>query len=184
MQKKKRDEIVSEMRERLFANRDGRLLPSQWIDLAIQPLVTILILTMFAIPVFGRQIAGLFEEWLLVVVPLMLLLFFVPVVIRAFRYARAPIHFARFYGTNWSGEWWTFWRPIEFHTADEQPVRFVQRLAPRPFLARDREYLVYYLDDPRGKVLLSCAPADHEDADLWLPSKAFEARFAQRGGHL
>ena len=38
-----------------------------------------------------------------------------------------------------------------------------------PAAQNQREYLVYFLDEPQGKVLLSIAPADHEDAELWLP---------------
>ena len=55
-----------------------------------------------------------------------------------------------------------------------------RKLAPRLPLVIDAEYLIYFLDEPDGKVLLSVAPADHEDAEAWLPTKGFEARHHRR----
>jgi hypothetical protein len=46
----------------------------------------------------------------------------------------------------------------------------------------DREYLVYYLDQPDGRILLSLAPSDHEDAATFAPSDSFRRRFARRDG--
>ena len=107
-------------------------------------------------------------------------LLFLPVILRAYRYARAPIHFARLYaGVQ---PWFGWGRPQVFHTDTDEAVTFPQRLAPRLPLKINREYLVYFLDEPRGKVLLSIAPADHEDAELWLPSRQFEARYGRRTG--
>jgi hypothetical protein len=77
---------------------------------------------------------------------------------------------------------WGFRKPQIFYTKDDELVRFRQRLAPRLPLKIDAEYLVYYLDEPQGKVLLSLAPADHEDADHWLPTKGFAIRHERRAG--
>lgn len=182
MQKPKRDNVAHEMRERLFANRNGRLLPAQWIDLVIEPLVTALILVMVALPVFGARFVALFRASWWILLPTIIVLIAVPAIMRAYRYARAPIQFAHLYGTERAGRRWAFWRPLEFQSAGEEIVRFTKRLSPRPVLQQDREYLIYYLEDARGKVLLSCAPADHQDAELWQPSKQFGDRLSHRRG--
>ncbi len=181
MEKRKRDPVVPEMRERLLANRDGRITPGQWLDLIIQPLLILGVLIAAALAVFGKGMMVMFVEVWWIVVPVIFLLVIVPVSFRAYRYARAPVHFARLYaGVQ---PWWGFWKPTIFYTAADEPVRFPRRLAPRLPMRINGEYLVYFLEEPQGKVLLSAAPADHEDAELWLPTRNFEVRRARRSGH-
>ena len=179
MAKRKRDAVVPEMRERLLANRDGRLHVGQWIDLIVQPLLVLALLTGAGFLVFGTRMLILFERAWWVLLPAVLLLVLFPVTVRAYRYARAPIHFARLYaGVQTLGGW----RSQVFYTAGDEQVVFPRRLAPRLPLKIEREYLVYFLDEPNGKVLLSIAPADHEDADLWQPTKTFDVRYTRRTG--
>ena len=65
--KRKRDEVVPEMRERLLANRNGRLTTSQWLDLIVQPLLILLLLSGVAMVVFGEMmLAVLADTWWLV----------------------------------------------------------------------------------------------------------------------
>lgn len=182
MAKRKRDPVGPEMRQRLLANREGRMTSGQWLDLIAQPLIPLAVLLALSFVVFGRYMFTIAVDFWWVGVPLIVLLVFVPLILRAYRYARAPIQFARLYaGVQ---PWWGLrWRkPQVFYTAGDQPVKFPQRLAPRLPLRLDGEYLVYYLAEPQGNVLLSAAPADHEDADLWLPTRQFEARYERRTG--
>ncbi|MCC6804493.1 MAG: hypothetical protein IT319_16535 [Anaerolineae bacterium] len=179
MEKPKRDPVVPAMRERLLANRDGRLTPEQWGDLIAQPLVVLILLGGMGLAAFGPRLVALLRFWW-IIVPLILLLVIGPVILRAFRYARAPVHFARLYA---GVQAWGFRKPQVFYTVDDEPVAFQKRLAPKLPLRIDGEYLIYYLDEPQGKVLLSLAPADHEDAEHWLPTKGFAIRHERRSGH-
>lgn len=179
--KVKRDEVASEMQKRLYANRDGRLLPAQWLDLATEPLVVVLLLTTPALILLGPRMGAILARTWWLALLLIVVLYIVPVVLRAIRYARAPVHFATLYGGT-RLQTWRFWKTPDFHMTDGTPVRFKSRLAPQMPVSRDRQYIVYYLDDPGGKVLLSYAPADHENIALWMPNKHFDARFARRTG--
>ena len=177
MEKPKRDPVTAEMRERLMANRDGRLTPAQWGELIVQPLVVLVLLSGFALAAFGPRLLPLLRVWWLVL-PVLLIGVLTPALLRAYRYARAPIHFIRLAAgvQPWRG----LRKPMVFYNDADEEVKFPQRLAPRLPLVIDAEYIIYYLDEPQGKVLLSAAPADHEDADAWLPTKGFEARQQRR----
>ena len=165
------------MRERLLANRDGRMTPSQWGEMIIQPLVVMILLGGMALAAFGPRLLPLFRVWWLVL-PVLALTIILPAVLRAIRYARAPIKFMRLYAgvQPWRG----LRKPMLFYTPADEEVKFPRRLAPRLPLVIDMEYLVYYLDEPQGKVLLSVAPSDHEDAEAWLPTRNFEIRQQRR----
>ncbi len=177
--KRKRDAVVPEMRERLLVNRDGRLHVGQWLDLIVEPLVSLVLLFGGGFLVFGARMMILFERAWWVLLPAILILVIFPVTVRAYRYARAPIHFARLYA---GVQPLRGWRSQVFYTAGDEQIVFKRRLAPRLPLKIEHEYLVYFLDEPNGKVLLSIAPADHEDADLWQPTKSFDARYTRRTG--
>jgi hypothetical protein len=176
MAKRKGDPVGTEMRQRLLANRDGRLTPGQWGDLILQPLVVLILLGGIGLAAFGPRLVALLRFWW-IIIPLIALLVFAPIILRAYRYARAPIYFARLRA---GVQPWGFRKPQVFYTETEKQVLFTRRLAPRLPLKIDGEYLVYYLDEPQGMALLSAAPADHEDADYWLPSKQFTIRRERR----
>ncbi len=178
MSKRKRDAVVPEMRDRLLSNRDGRITAGQWLDLVVQPLLILAGLLGVAFLVFGDLMLGIAADFWWVGVPMIILLVLVPVTMRAFRYARAPVHFAELYAAN---QGW-FWRPLVFLTENDERISFPRRLAPRPLLVTGHRYLIYFLDEPDGKVLLSAAPVDHEDAELWQPTKRFDARYGRRTG--
>ena len=176
MDKPKRDPVVPEMRQRLIANREGRITSGQWGELIAQPIVVLVLLTGFALAAFGPRLLPLLRFWW-IVLPALLILMFLPAILRAFRYARAPVHFARLYaGVQ---PYWGY-RTQVFHTESGEEVRFARRLAPRMSLQMDVEYIVYYLQDGQGKVLLSVAPAEHPDAAHWLPTRQFQTRFERR----
>lgn len=178
MAKRKGDPVGAEMRERLLANRDGRLTPGQWGDLIAQPLIVLVLLGGIGLAAFGPRFVALLRFWW-IILPLIALFVLAPVVLRAYRYARAPVHFARLYA---GVQPWGLRKPVVFYNSDDEPVTFTRRLAPRLPLKIDGEYLIYYLDEPQGKVLLSAAPTDHEDAEHWQPTKNFAIRSERRTG--
>jgi hypothetical protein len=184
MAKRKRDPVVPEMRQRLLVNRDGRMTSGQWLDLVAQPLTTLALLLGASYLVFGSYMVTFAADFWWVGVPLIVLLVFVPVAVRAYRYARAPVHFARLFAGVQPLLGFGAWKSQVFYTDANQPVTFRRRLAPRMPLSQDAEYIVYYLEDSQGRVLLSAAPADHQDADHWLPTPMFEARYERRAGRI
>jgi hypothetical protein len=172
--------VVPEMRERLQTNRSGKLTTTQWLDIVMQPLATLLVFFIPVSVILLPRLALLVTRgwWLLLV---LFILAAVIVAFRAFRYARAPVYFARFHAHNETPPFWMFWKPLILHDDDGTPVRFGKRLSPRPLIDRDRAYIGYYLRDHNEHVLLSIAPADHPDAEKWQPDRFFEARAARRG---
>lgn len=182
MEKPKRSTVSPEMRKRLFVNAQGRLLPSQWIDLATESVLGLMALAVLGMFVFGPAVlwSAVRSWWIWGTVIFFVVI--VPILLRAMRYARLPVHFARLSAGESHQPVWGFWRPIEFRADDQEVLRFTRRLAPRGIIMPNHEYLVYYLDDPAGRVLLSFAPAEHEDAPLWEPSELFKSRFARRMG--
>ena len=177
MFKRKRDILSPETRERLRANRDGKLSVDQWVSIVTTPIVWLLVLLGLAVIVFGPRMLLLSARFWWLGAILITLLIVVPLVLRARRYARLPVHFARLYG---SGAALPLSRSTTLYTAGDEPLHFKRRLMPAPRLRADDEYLVYYLEDASERVLLSLAPADHEDAEQFLPSERFKLRFNRR----
>jgi len=178
MEKPKRDPVVPEMRKRLMANRDGLLIKGQWFDLIVEPLLIVVVLLGLAFIIFGDDMIALFDDAGWLILPIVALIVFLPAILRAYRYARAPIQFTRL--NAGVQPWWGFWKPMVFYTKKDELVRFPRRLAPRLPVHIDGEYLIYYLEEPGGKVLLSYAPVDHEDAEYWMPTKQFAVRRERR----
>lgn len=165
-----------------MTNRDGRLTPDQWKQIVAEPLVTLMVLMIPGIFVLGPRlgafiIGGSWLIGLMVIAGLGLML-----LLRAIRYARAPLHMGTFYAGEETGTWWMFWKPEVMYNESDKPVRFHKRLAPPLPTRPGGRYLVYYLKDADKNVLLSIAPADHADANRWQPTAAFQARFARRSG--
>src|SRR5436309_1739278 len=128
MEKPKRDPVVPEMRARLLANRDGKIMRGQWFDMLVQPLVILALLLGAAFLLFGEDVLAILDDIWWVALTAVVLLLFLPVIIRAYRYSRAPIRFARLYaGVQ---PWWGFWKPMVFYTKTDDVVRFPWRLAP------------------------------------------------------
>lgn len=171
--------VSKEMRSRLLMNRHGKLTSDQWKDMVTDPIVKLLLLLVPIILFFGPFAARLtFRAWWIILIALILVLG-LPLILRARRYARAPLQFAQLYSGSSPLSPWMFWRPYTFFTAAGEPLRFGKRLAPFTLLKPDHLYLVYYLEDPGDRVLLSLAPAD--EAAEWQPSEHFYARQARRG---
>ena len=173
--------VSPEMRKRLLVNRHGKMTSDQWKDMVTEPLVTLLLLFVPVLFVLGPRVV-MMGRMLWIGGFAVAILLFVPVIFRAYRYARMPLHFAELKAGDESPAAWKVWKAPILYTKAGQMVRFNKRLAPYSLLRRDKQYLVYYLKDSRNNILLSIAPADHPDAKSWQPSTAFEARFHQRGG--
>jgi hypothetical protein len=183
MRNSKRDTVTTDMRARLAANRDGKLTSTQWKEIVTEPVATLLLLLVPAIILLRARIfyylAG--GGWLFGVLGIVILIGVI--LIRAGRYARAPIHMGVFRAAQQFRPFWMFWKAETFYDEAGQTVRFYKRLAPAAPHNADQLYLIYYLKDRDGQVLLSIAPAEHPDAAGWHPSPAFQSRFAQRSKH-
>lgn len=168
------------MRVRLLANRNGRLTAQQYKDIITAPLATLLVLMTPFIIILGARLALLTVRGLWVVLLVGLVGILVPLVLRAYRYARAPVQFAVLNAGREPRSFWQFWKPQVMYTQGGQKVSFRSRLAPYLPLRPNHDYLVYYLEEPGGGILLSIAPADHPDVERWRPTSVFETRFKQR----
>ena len=172
--------MTADMRARLAANRDGRLTTNQWKDIVTEPLATLLLLLVPGIILLRARIfyfvaGGGWVIGLLVVVILAWV-----ILRRAGRYARAPIHMGVFRAAEQFRPFWMFWKAEIFYDEAGQTMRFYKRLAPAASHNADQRYLIYYLKDRDGQILLSIAPAEHPEAAGWKPSPAFQARLEQR----
>ncbi len=177
MEKKKRDAVSAEMVDSLKANREGRLTVDQWLREVTRPLIIGIALYGAGILVFGPRLLlltarGLWIGLLIAFIGLIVL----PLIFRARRYARMPIHFKRMYGEGVT----LFTRRAIFQDEDRTEICFARRLAPANPILQDVEYVVYYLQDNQQKILLSYAPADHADVKNWLPTEKFDKRFQRR----
>lgn len=177
--KRKRDDVTEEMRKRLRHNRNGVLTRDQWLDMVTEPMVTLLLLLPPLLLILGPRVRYLFRAWWLLLLVLLVVLV-VPTLLRARRYARAAVHFGVFYAPLTSRPRWLTWLPYTLKTDAEREIKFRRRLAPAIGLRAEHAYLVYYLKERDENVLLSIAPADHPDAELWYPSKSFETRYERR----
>jgi hypothetical protein len=175
--------VVPAMRERLMVNRTGKMTANQWLDIVIHPIVTMLVLfiplSVVLMPFMMRAMMRL-----AIILPILLLFFAAPFIVRAFKYARAPIYFEMLTASSDSSPLRAFWRSVSFHDKSKNELRFGKWLAPRPKLKKEQPYLVYYLKDPKQDIVLSIAPADHPDAGRWQPTSIFESRFRKRTQNL
>ena len=177
--KSKKDVVVSEMRARLLANRNGKMTPGQWLDMVLYPVMTLMVvmipLSVVLLPVLFRIALRLWT-----VGPILLLVFAYVFISRAYRYARAPIHFATLTPRRTTLPVRLFWKSITLYDEDGSGLKFGKWLAPRPSLKGDQAYIVYYLKDQDSHIVLSLAPANHPDVKLWQPTNLFEQRMARR----
>lgn len=172
--------LPDEMRVRLLANRNGRLTVQQYQDIITAPLAALLVLLAPLVIVFGARFAMLAVRGLWIVLLVGIVALLVPLVLRARRYARAPVHFAILNAGSQPRLFWQFWKSWVMQTQAGEAVQFRSRLAPYLPLKVNGDYLVYYLVEPGGNILLSLAPADHPDAEDWRPTSVFDTRFKDR----
>lgn len=145
-----------------------------------EPLVILMLLMAPLVLVLGPRLLAFTARGLIVLVVTVALMVLIPMIFRARRYARAPVQFAQLYASDNPISGFLFWRPLVFYTEGGEEIRFKKRLAPLIRLRPNRAYIVYYLEEPEHKVLLSFAPVEHPDAAHWQPSTNFYARQARR----
>jgi hypothetical protein len=179
MEKPKKDAVSKEMRARLLANRNGRLTVQQYKDIITAPLATLLVLLAPLIVILGARLA-VFARGLWIVLLIGIIGLLLTLLLRARRYARLPVHFAVLNAGEQPRAFWPLWKSQVMYTQAGEAVSFGSRLAPNLPLRPHADYLVYYLEDTGGRILLSLAPADHPDADQWQPTGVFDTRFKQR----
>lgn len=179
MPKPKREVPLPEMRDRLAVNRSGKLSPAQWVDIVIQPLMTLLVLMLPAAVVFWSRLVVLYRPGLMMLAFVTVILG-ITVFFRALRYARAPVHCATLCAEADAPPFWMFWKPITLYSEDGKTLHFKKRLCPPPLIKRDVCYVVYFLREPQEDILLSITPADHPEVENWVPDKQFQARFESR----
>lgn len=177
------NKIQPEMYNNLLSNRDGRLTTAQWKDMVTEPLVRVLLVLMFASPLLlfmGPRALVFGWRGLIVALVAVFILFVVPMVFRARRYARAPLYHALLRTGSIPRPWWLFWRPHVLFADDGTPQRFNRMLVTPGRLKPNTEYMVYYLKETDQNVLLSLIAADHPDANRLRPSVSFFDRQARR----
>ena len=171
--------VVPEMRQRLNTNRSGKLTPGQWMDIVLQPLTPMLLVlfpgVLIILPRLWFAVAR--GGWFLLI--LLVVVLGSSFVMRAQRYARAPIRFIELQAQG-EAPLMRFWRATLLKDDNGKSFRFNKRLAPRPILEKERRYLVYYLLDHDEPILLSLAPLDHPDSSKWQPDRMFYTRQERR----
>ena len=167
------------MRRRLERNCQGRLSGAQLLAVMTQPLTAPLVLLAPLVVILGPRMLVSLRTFGLVAL-LVILLLLVPALLRARRYARAPLQFAELTTDSSPLGRLFFWRPLVMRAADGEALRFQVRLAPLPGPGHGKGSLVYYLQDGQQRVLLSHLPADHPDARLYRPTENFQRRAGQR----
>lgn len=177
---KRGDSVVPEMRQRLMENRGGKMTVSQWLDIVMQPVGALIALSLTAgVVMLPRTVMVLARGgWFFLLVLLAVIV--VTMAFRAYRYARQPVHFAEMQAEVDTPPLWMFWRGLKLQAEDGKRYHLRKRLAPRPFIKRGERYIVYYLQDEGGPVLLSIAPTAHPDSERWQPTKQFDARYRRR----
>jgi hypothetical protein len=174
--------VNPEMASRLNENRDGRLTSNQWLSIVTEPVVLLILLCLPIILIAGPRLflLGMRGGRTLSVLLIMLPIVIIPLLFRAWRYARVPVHHAILYSDASQPSRWLFWRPPVLYHADGSPMHFRKRLAPYTPLEPNQDYIVYYMHDGDRPVLLSLAPASHRYAERWQPSTTFHTRLKTR----
>jgi hypothetical protein len=172
--------VSPQMRERLLANRRGKLHNEQWREVVTEPLITILLLMVPVIILLRSFLLTLFVGGLWMVGVGALLAVGIMLFMRARRYARVPVYFGVFHTPNKLPSKFMLWKPIILVLSDGTLLQFRYSLASDKHFKVNQEYLVYYLKSAEGYTLLSFAPTDHLESHNWRPAKDFKTSFIQK----
>ncbi len=184
MATRKRKSTPKMLKTWLSTNRHGKLTSDQWLNLVTAPLPVLMVLAtpvllaLFMTPARMFLRFGRLGRYAL---PLLLLGIVLMLVFRARRYATLPIYQGVFYpGETGNGLWARVRRQMTVYTAAGDPVLLDGFAADPPYLEPDIPYLMYYLEEPDRRTLLSYAPTDHPDIERWQPSERFYQRQQKR----
>lgn len=168
----------------LSTNRHGKLTSDQWLNLVMAPIPVLMVLAtpvLLALFVTPARIFLRFGPLTRYVLPLLLVGVVLMLLLRARRYATLPLYQDVFYpGERGSSLWARLRRQMTVYTAQGDPVLLDGFAADPPYLEPDMPYLMYYLEEPDRRTLLSYAPLDHPDIDRWRPSERFQERQQKR----
>ena len=155
-------------------NREGRLSKRQWLELITEPVVSLLLLSVPLVLIFGRYgMAGRF------IVLALIAGFLVTVALRAIRFARVRLFYRVLYAEQLQPRW-KFWRKTVLVSRAGEKVRFQHKIAGKLKIKPDDALHVYYIRSGDRSTLVSMIPQEHPKADLAEPSDDFE----RRGGTL
>lgn len=169
--------VSPQMRERLQANRQGKLHSDQRREIVVEPVITVLLLMVPAIILLRSFLLTLLVGWLWMVGVGALLVGGLVLFRRMRRYARVPVYFGVFRSLDKLPAKWMFWKPIILRASDGTLQAFKHSLAPDKRFQANQEYLVYYMKSNEGVILLSFAPTDHLENNLWRPAKDFKTPY-------
>jgi hypothetical protein len=169
--------VSPQMRDRLLANRRGKLHNEQWREVVLEPLTTVLLLMVPTIILLRSFLLTLFVGGLWMIGVGVVLVAGMMLLMRARRYARVPVYFGVFRAPDKLPSKWSFWKPIILTALDGTVLPFKHSLAPDKRFQANQEYIVYYLKSVDGNTLLSFAPTDHLESDTWRPSKDYKKPF-------
>lgn len=152
----------------LQRNRDGRLSSRQWMELATEPVITLLSLSVPLILLVGGRfgIAGRYIVLLAVVAVI------ITVVLRAVRFARVSLQYQVLYLEQPRARW-KFWQKLQLVTKTGESVRFDNSVANRLDLNTDQALQVYYFEIGNRRTLVSGVPQKHLQAHRWQPTDLF-----------
>ena len=162
--------VSPQMRERLLANRRGKLHIEQWREVVMEPLITVLMLMVPTIILLRSFLLTLFVGGLWMVGVGALVVVAVMLIMRARRYARVPVYFGIFRAPDKLPSKWMAWKPVVLVASDGKAVPFKHSLAPDKRFQANQEYLVYYIKSVDSATLMSFAPTDHMDINSWQPA--------------
>lgn len=169
--------VSPQMRERLLANRQGRLHNDQRREIVMEPVITMLLLLVPAIILLRSFLLTLLVGWLWMVGVGALLVGGLVLFRRMRHYARVPVYFGIFRSPDKLSVKWMFWKPIILTASDGTLQAFKHSLAPDKRFQANQEYLVYYMKANEGSTLLSFAPTDHLENNLWRPTKDYKTPY-------
>ncbi|MCA0458329.1 MAG: hypothetical protein LCI00_30475 [Chloroflexi bacterium] len=160
--------VSPRMRQFLLANKKNRLHPDQLREVVLEPFVSLLVLILVpAIILLRSMLFTLFVGglWMVGTVGIVYGLF--RLYQRWLRYRRIKIFYAICHSGAQLPPRWQFWKPFSLITQSGSVMRFKRSLAADKKLQIDQYYLVYYYKEHNHAVLLSFAPLDHPEIDLW-----------------
>ncbi len=153
-------------------NRDGRLSTRQWLELITEPVVSLLLLSVPLVLIFGRYgMAGR------ILVLALIAGFLATIVLRALRFARVKLCYRVLYAERLQPRW-KFWRKTVLTSRAGEPVRFQQKIAGKLKIKPDDALHVYFVSVGDRSILVSMIPQEHPKAELAEPSDDF----LRRGG--
>jgi len=184
MRPRKREPLSRMLRSWLSVNRTGKLASDQWLNLLTAPLLTLIWLAVPLVIIFVFSPArvllrlGLYSR---LAIPVFLVAVVMMLLLRARHYARLPLYRAVLYADNQSLRPWTaVTGDVRLYDETGNIVKFDGFAASVPQLENDIPYLVYFLEEPSNRVLLSYAPLNHPDIDQWEPTDDFFNRQKRR----